>query len=127
MRRREEDKSDLEEDVLTNVRSLVIPYIERLKQSFARPEQQAYLQVLESNLNSIISPFLRNVTLAHFNLTGREIQIANLVKEGKTNKEISEMLNLSIRSVEFHRDNIRKKMKLDHRKTNLRVFLMSLS
>jgi len=127
LRRREEDKSDLEEDVLTNVRSLVIPYIERLKQSFARPEQQAYLQVLESNLNSIISPFLRNVTLAHFNLTGREIQIANLVKEGKTNKEISEMLNLSIRSVEFHRDNIRKKMKLDHRKTNLRVFLMSLS
>jgi DNA-binding CsgD family transcriptional regulator len=117
----------LEEDVLANVRSLVIPYIERLKQSFSGPDQKAYLQVLESNLNSIISPFLRNVTLAHFNLTGREIQIANLVKEGKTNKEISEMLNLSIRSVEFHRDNIRKKMKLDHRKANLRVFLMSLS
>jgi PAS domain S-box-containing protein len=127
LRRREEDKAALEEDVLANVRSLVIPYIERLKQSFPGPEQQAYLQVLESNLNSIISPFLRNVTLAHFNLTGREIQIANLVKEGKTNKEISGMLNLSIRSVEFHRDNIRKKMKLDHRKANLRVFLMSLS
>jgi PAS domain S-box-containing protein len=127
LRRREEDKAALEEDVLANVRSLVIPYIERLKQSFSGPEQQAYLQVLESNLNSIISPFLRNVTLAHFNLTGREIQIANLVKEGKTNKEISGMLNLSIRSVEFHRDNIRKKMKLDHRKANLRVFLMSLS
>ena len=127
LRRREEDKADLEEDVLANVRSLVIPYIERLKQSFAGPEPQAYLQVLESNLNSIISPFLRNVSLAHFNLTGREIQIANLVKEGKTNKEIAEMLNLSIRSVEFHRDNIRKKMKLDHRKANLRVFLMSLS
>jgi PAS domain S-box-containing protein len=127
LRRREEDKADLEEDVLANVRSLVIPYIERLKQSFPGPDQQMYLQVLESNLNSIISPFLRNVTLAHFNLTGREIQIANLVKEGKTNKEIAEMLNLSIRSVEFHRDNIRKKMKLDHRKANLRVFLMSLS
>ena len=90
-------------------------------------DQQAYLQVLEANLNNIISPFLRNITLAHFNLTGREIQIANLVKEGRTNKEMSEMLNLSIRSVEFHRDNIRKKMKLDHRKANLRVFLLSLS
>lgn len=127
LRRREEDKADLEADVLANVRNLVIPYIERLKQGFPGPDQQAYLQVLESNLNSIISPFLRNVTLAHFNLTGREIQIANLVKEGKTNKEISGMFNLSIRSVEFHRDNIRKKMKLDHRKANLRVFLMSLS
>ena len=59
--------------------------------------------------------------------SGREIQIANLVKEGKTNKEIAEMLNLSVRSVEFHRDNIRKKMKLDHRKANLRVYLLSLS
>ena len=127
LRRREEDKSDLEDDVLANVRSLVLPYVEKLKQSLTQPAQQAYLQVLESNLNSIISPFLRNITLAHFNLTGREIQIANLVKEGKTNKEISEMLNLSVRSVEFHRNNIRKKMKLSHRKTNLRVFLMSLS
>ncbi len=127
LRRREEDKSDLEEDVLSNMRSLVLPYIERLKQGTLSPEQQAYLQVLESNLNSITSPFLRNISLAHFNLTGREIQIANLVKEGKTNKEISEMLNLSVRSVEFHRDNIRKKMKLDHRKANLRVFLLSLS
>jgi PAS domain S-box-containing protein len=127
LRRREEDKSDLQGDVLANMRTLVHPYIERLKQTVVGAEQQAYLQVLESNLNNIISPFLRNITLAHFNLTGREIQIANLVKEGKTNKEISEMLNLSVRSVEFHRDNIRKKMKLDHRKANLRVYLLSLS
>ena len=127
LRRREEDKTALEEDVLANMRSLVLPYIDRLKQGLIGTEQQAYIQVLEANLNNIISPFLRNITLAHFNLTGREIQIANLVKEGRTNKEISEMLNLSIRSVEFHRDNIRKKMKLDHRKANLRVFLLSLS
>ncbi|HQA81773.1 MAG TPA: LuxR C-terminal-related transcriptional regulator, partial [Syntrophales bacterium] len=127
LRRREEDKAALEEDVLANVRSLILPYIDRLKHGLTGTDQQAYLQVLEANLNNIISPFLRNITLAHFNLTGREIQIANLVKEGRTNKEMSEMLNLSIRSVEFHRDNIRKKMKLDHRKANLRVFLLSLS
>ncbi|MBN1545902.1 MAG: PAS domain S-box protein [Syntrophaceae bacterium] len=127
LRRREEDKADLQEDVLANMRTLVHPYIERLKQILVGSEQQAYLQVLESNLNNIASPFLRNITLAHFNLTGREIQIANLVKEGKTNKEMAEMLNLSVRSVEFHRDNIRKKMKLDHRKANLRVYLLSLS
>ncbi len=127
LRRREEDKAAQEEDVLANVRSLILPYIDRLKHGLTGTDQQAYLQVLEANLNNIISPFLRNITLAHFNLTGREIQIANLVKEGRTNKEMSEMLNLSIRSVEFHRDNIRKKMKLDHRKANLRVFLLSLS
>jgi len=59
-------------------------------------------------------------------LTPREIQLAYLIKEGKTTKEISELLNLSVRTIDSHRDRIRKKLGLSNRKINLKSYLLSL-
>jgi PAS domain S-box-containing protein len=126
LKHREDDKDELQGNVVSNVKELVMPYVGKLRIARSAPQQQAYLDVLENNLNNIISPFLRNVTLNHYNLTPREIEVANLVKDGKTTKDIGEILNLSTRAVEFHRDNIRKKLGLKKTKTNLRSTLLSL-
>jgi DNA-binding CsgD family transcriptional regulator len=56
-----------------------------------------------------------------------QIQIADLVKAGKSTKEISELLNLSDRAIEFHRNNIRNKLGLKNKKINLQSYLLSLS
>lgn len=45
-------------------------------------------------------------------LTAREIEIISLVKKGDTSKEIAASLNLSAKTVEVHRHNILKKLKL---------------
>lgn len=45
-----------------------------------------------------------------YNLTKKEIEILQLVLLGKTNKEISETLNKSKRTIETHRFNLMKKM-----------------
>lgn len=45
-------------------------------------------------------------------LTEREIQIINLIKEGFSSKEIANQLNISLKTVEVHRHNILKKLKL---------------
>jgi DNA-binding NarL/FixJ family response regulator len=45
-------------------------------------------------------------------LTPREREILKLVAEGKSNKEISELLFISIRTVENHRANIMNKLKI---------------
>ncbi|MBN2516096.1 MAG: PAS domain S-box protein [Deltaproteobacteria bacterium] len=126
LKHREDDKDELQGNVVSNVKELVMPYIGKLRTVRSTTQQQAYLDVIENNLNNIISPFLRNVTLNHYNLTPREIEVANLVKNGKTTKDIGDILNLSTRAVEFHRDNIRKKMGLKKTKTNLRSILLSL-
>lgn len=45
-------------------------------------------------------------------LTGREREILQLVAEGKSNKEIANVLNLSVYTVETHRSNMMEKLNL---------------
>lgn len=45
-------------------------------------------------------------------LTEREIQIINLIKDGQSSKEIASHLNISLKTVEVHRHNVLKKLKL---------------
>ena len=127
LKAREEDKQALEEKVLANVKELIIPYLKDLKNAGLDSRQKAYLEIVESNLNDIISPFLHQLSSKYLNLTPREIQVATLVKEGKATKEIAELLHLSMNAVDFHRKNIREKLGLKNKKANLRTHLLSLA
>ena len=126
LKRGEQDKKELEEKVLSNIRELALPYLEKLKASDLSDRQATYVQLLESNLGEIISPFLQRLSSQYMNLTPTEIQVANLVREGKPTKDIADILNISKRAVEFHRNNIRDKLGLKKEKANLRSYLLSL-
>jgi PAS domain S-box-containing protein len=126
LKQREDDKRDLEENVLSNVKQLVIPHLQGLKKSRLDTNQGTLVSTLESNLNNIVSPFTRKLSSKFVGLTPMEIRVANLVKEGKTNKEIAELLYLSKNTILFHRFNIRTKLGLKKKKINLRSYLLSL-
>lgn len=126
LKRRDEDKKDLEGKVLSNVRELVVPFLEKLKATELDSKQRSYLEILESNLTDIISPFSRTLSTKYLNLTPKEIQVARLVREGKNTKEIAALMNLSTRTIDSHRKSIRKKMKLRDKKANLRTRLLSI-
>lgn len=125
LKKREEDKNILEERMLLNVRELIMPYIERMREAQLNQRQQGCLDVMESTLNDIVSPFLHKLSLEFLNLTPSEIQVANLVKFGKTTKEIAGILNLSGKTIEFYRKSIRKKTGITNKNINLRTFLSS--
>ena len=123
--RREKDKEENGEKILLNVKELLIPYIKKLKNGPINERQKNYVELVESGLQEIISPFAQKLTSRYMHISPRELQVGNLVKDGKTSKEIAETLNTTERTVVAHRANLRKKLGLD-KKSNLRTYLLSL-
>jgi len=126
LNKRDEDRTELEEKVLSNVKELVLPYLEKLKRTGLNQKQETFAGILESNIDDIISPFLRRMSSRYLGLTPAQIQVANLVRQGKRTKDIAKLLNLSPKTVEDHRKNVRKKLGLKNKKANLRTHLLSI-
>ena len=116
---REQDRREVEEIILNNVKELLAPYLEKIKKTKLTDAQLAHVRIIETNLDNIISPFLKNLHSKYLNLTPKEIRVASLIKEGRTTKEIAELLGMSVAAVDFHRNNIRKKLGLRNKKANL--------
>ena len=126
LRKREKDRKEIESNVLTNVNELIEPFVAKLKKTDITETQNTYLDIIESNLKEIVSPFLRTVSRKYKTLTPTEISVANLVRQGMSTKRIAEVMNLSARTIEFHRNSIRNKLGIKKKSINLRSYLLSL-
>lgn len=126
MEKQEENKKDVSENIHSNIKGLVIPLIEKLRISAVSEEQLSLIGVVESNLLDIVSSFSKELMRIDISLTPTELQVADMVRKGNTNKEISVILNKSVRAVAAHRENLRKKLGLKNKKINLRTYLLSI-
>jgi PAS domain S-box-containing protein len=124
---RDEERTRLKDGILLNVKKLVMPYLDKLDMFLPNDHAKTYLNIIKTNLETLVSPFTNNLSSKHLNLTPTEMQVADFVRNGFANKEIASHLNVSIDAVSFHRKNIRKKLGLIKRKTNLRSYLQRLS
>ena len=125
LRRREEDRTHFESSVISNISTLVNPYIEKLKNTPLDAVQTNHLHVIETNLDQVISPFVRDIGSRVLDLTPMELRVATLVKEGKSNIEIAAKLSVSKNTILTHRFNLRRKLGIKNKKINLRAYLLS--
>jgi len=123
----ENNQEELKQRFLINIKDQVMPYLDKLKKSPLQDVQKGYIQMVETHLGEIASPFVQNLNSSFLDLTLKELQVASLVRDGKTSKEIAELLNVSQRVIDFHRKNIRKKLGLNDRGESLALLLRSLS
>jgi FixJ family two-component response regulator len=124
--RAEKDKETLSENVVYNVKELILPYVDKLRNAYFSEEHKAYIEILKTNLSEICSPFMKNLALQHAHISSMEVQVANLIKAGKRNKEIASVLGVSINTVMTHRHRLRSKLGLNQKKVNLRSYLKSI-
>ncbi len=125
LKRREDDSNEIEDKFVSNINELVSPYLEKLRMTSLTPGQERYLSIVEEHLIEVLSPFLMKMTRKHATLTPREAEIASLIKDGKTTKEIANLLHIEVNTINNHRRHLRKKMGLANNEGNLRSYLLS--
>lgn len=119
------EKQQVKDDVIANVEDVLLPVLEKLRMSSLNNDAK-FIDLIERGLKGLTSSFGRKITQASLKLTRREIDICNMIKNGFSSKEIAEFLYISLYTVGRHRYNIRKKMNIINKKTNLSVFIESL-
>ncbi len=120
---RGEEIDGFKRNIAKKIERIVIPYFPTSPESKTREELSTTISILENNIKEILS----NGELMgkdFSDLSPTESHVAFMVKSGKSSKEIADSLNMSLRTVYFHRENLRKKLKLS-KKTNLKAYLQS--
>ena len=123
---RREERDQLEDNMLSQINSLVLPFLKRLEQSGLTKQQAHLCRVTRENLSEITAPFAGKLHGRAPGLTPREMEVAAMIRLGKTNGEIADILNISEPAVSFHRQNLRKKLGLLGKKINLAAHLNTL-
>ena len=118
-------EKDIQERVVANLRTDILFLLDSLKREKLSENGYKLVEMLESTTHNLAHPLARSLESNLLKLTPREIQIANLIKHGKTTKEIMALLDLSPKTIETHRNSLRDKLGLRNTKTNLRTFLKS--
>lgn len=119
------EKKQIKDNVVKNVDELLLPIIRKMR-SHATERMVIYIDLLEQNLEELASSFGKKISRAELKLTPREIEICSMLKSGLTSKELAEILHISVKTVERHRESIRKKFDIQNKQINLFTFLQQL-
>ncbi|MCP4746935.1 MAG: response regulator transcription factor [Desulfobacteraceae bacterium] len=128
LEKKDENKEELEKKIVTNINDLCLPMINKLKNTKLDEKQRALLESCEKSIQQIVSPHISSLktALKIYGFTVTELNVIELIREGLTTGEISTRLNTSESAINFHRNNIRKKLGLKKKKVNLQIYLNKL-
>lgn len=104
-------KSDAARDLIAAVEA-----VQDNRTFFTSRVAEVVLEVYLRGVNSISTP-----KPLHNRLTPRELQVVELLAEGKTTKEVAALLSMSVKTAETHRSNIMHKLSL-HSATQLVLY-----
>ena len=124
MARIEEEKTEIQQNILDNVRKILLPIVNELAMS-GSAQQKDYLALLEENLEQIASPFVRQLSLEYGTLTTTEVRICDMIRSGLGSKEIAQLRGVSPATISRHREHIRHKLGIANTKVNLTTYLQS--
>ena len=123
---RDKDREDMEDRFSFNVKHLVLSYLESLSGMPLGSRQETLVSIAKTNLDQIALRFLKNMSHRYSGFTPTELTVAGFIKDGKTVKEIANILSTSGSTINSHRQHIRNKLGLKDKKVNLRAYLQSL-
>ncbi len=123
LKRDEKEQNRRVQTLLENIERLVMPIVSQLAGKLQGTPEHDQVELIRTYLGDLLSPFVRSLVSTANGFTPREVQIADLVKRGMTTKEIADLLGISAKGVDFHRMNIRKKLRIANQTGSLQEHL----
>jgi len=120
----EQEKQEIHRDIKMNVEKILMPILHALALQLS-PAQIKYMEILQTNLEEITSPFISQLSHSYHSMTPTEIAICNMIRNGMRTKEIADMRGISEATINRHREKIRRKLKITNQDVNLATFLQS--
>lgn len=120
----EQEKQEIHRDITMNVEKVLMPILQALSQQLS-PSHKKYVEILQTNLEEITSPFINQLSHSYRSLTPTEIGICNMIRNGMRTKEIAEARSVSTATINRHREKIRRKLNVVNQDVNLATFLQS--
>ncbi|MBN2299437.1 MAG: PAS domain S-box protein [Deltaproteobacteria bacterium] len=119
----ESDRRDFEKSISVKIKTSILPGLEKIRRESDAGVRNSYLGLLADQLVALTSGFDAGIDAEMLKLTRTEIEVCRLIQNGLSGKEISEAMNLAFETIQTHRKNIRKKLKLSGKKINLNAYL----
>lgn len=119
------EKAQLTSYFQSNIDRIAMPLLRQLEVK-SGPTAKTYVSQLYDCLANVVSPFVNHLEKAYAGLSPREVQICNMIKDGLTSKEIAATFDVSVETVRHQRKDIRRKLGIGGRKTNLGSFLQTI-
>lgn len=119
-----QDMAKFREELATSTENLLMPIVEKLKKSkgYLPLKEVDHLEdAIKSILGKEIDVFRKNLT----HLTGRELEVCKMIRDGCSSKDIADTLFISLETVHKHRESIRRKLQIKHAHINLAAYLKS--
>ena len=126
LEQRNRDRQEMEQKIVSNIKHLVLPYLETLSGMSLPAHQKTLVSTMKENMDKVVSPFLTNLQYHFSHFTPAELRVAGFIRDGRTVKEIANILGISESAVNSHRQHIRNKLGLRNEKINLKTRLRSL-
>ena len=123
---RDYERRELQKNIQKNVEETILPLIEKLKRRGSQSERR-HMSLLQKHVLDLTSDFALKLMDGKWRLSIREIEICKMLKSGFKTKEIADLLCISNRTIEHHRNHIRKKLKISDPNTDLGEYLRNFS
>jgi PAS domain S-box-containing protein len=123
---RDKEKKRAQELIMSRARMIIYPYLEMMEAGNLDEECRVYLNIIKANLADLLTPYINTLSQQYLNFTPMEMRIADLVRQGKSTKDIAGMMKVTPFAISFHRRNIRRKCGLLKAKKNLRTHLHAI-
>ena len=120
----EEEKQEIHRNIKTNVDKILMPILQAFALELPQTHSK-YIEMLKTNLEEISSPFIRHLSSSYHSLTPAEIAICNMIQSDLRTKEIAQIRGVSTATINRHRENIRRKLKIINSDVNLATYLQS--